>query len=592
MKNSLIKTGIVCLFGCLIMLASCNPNQSTQPKTTQDEDRMAWWRDARFGMFIHWGLYAVPAGEWKGEKIPGISEWIMLRARIPVDEYEALAKEFNPVNYNADEWVSLAKAAGMKYIVITSKHHDGFAMFHSKANPYNIVDATPFDRDPLKELADACRKYGIKLGFYHSQAQDWNHPGGTYRNMDKEPHWDPAMKRVSTDEYVDEKVIPQVKELLTNYGDLAIFWWDTPYFMTEEQGNKLLPLLELQPGIVANNRLVRGWKGDFSTPEQHIPPGGLDYDWEVCMTMNTSWGYKHYDDNWKSTKDLVRNLIDIASKGGNYLLNVGPNALGEIPGPSIERLTEIGEWMDKNGASIYGTSASPFFKLHWGRCTKKETKKGNLLYLHVFDWPQGGELIIPGLKSSIKKAYLLDGEQKLKVRQGKGNTIVQLPTKPVDDISSTIVLEIRGELLVESNMPAQDENGQIFLPAIMSDINNPGYGIHAELSEIGKDAYIHNWKDERARISWVFSASEPGEYKVEIMAGSASDSNVVMIKCGEETIQAKIPATGTLENMEKLTLANVHLEEGQNVIELDPIKEGWSEVNLQYVLISSITNYP
>ncbi len=206
------------------------------------DSKMDWWREARFGLFIHWGLYAEPAGEWKGEQIPGISEWIMLRAQIPVAEYEALAKDFNPVKYDADAWVQLAKEAGMKYIVITSKHHDGFAMFHSQTNPYNIVDATPFDRDPLKELAEACKKHGLKLGFYHSQAQDWNHPGGSYAGYPDKPHWDNTMQRVPMEQYIDEKVIPQVKEILTNYGDIAIMWWDTPIGMTEEMANKLQPL--------------------------------------------------------------------------------------------------------------------------------------------------------------------------------------------------------------------------------------------------------------------------------------------------------------------------------------------------------------
>jgi alpha-L-fucosidase len=198
------------IFLLLLAAISCTTPNTDQVKEKPSEDgsdRMAWWREARFGLFIHWGLYAIPGGEWKGERIPGISEWIMCNAEIPVKDYEALASQFNPVKYNAEEWVKLARGAGMKYMVITSKHHDGFAMFDSEASPYNIVDATPYGRDPLKDLSEACRKEGIKLGFYHSEAQDWNHPGGTYRGIEEgKPHWDPSIARKTLDEYIDEKV--------------------------------------------------------------------------------------------------------------------------------------------------------------------------------------------------------------------------------------------------------------------------------------------------------------------------------------------------------------------------------------------------
>jgi alpha-L-fucosidase len=339
----------VLILSLLVVLAlSCGPGRQreTEPPETEQDQKMDWWREARFGLFIHWGLYAQPAGEWKGEMIPGISEWIMARAKIPVKEYEQLATTFNPVKYNADEWVGLAKQAGVKYIVITSKHHDGFAMFHSLASSYNIVDATPFKRDPLKELAEACKKYDMRLGFYYSQAQDWHEPGGTYWNIEEgEPHWDPDLVREPLMNYMEEKAVPQVKEILENYGGLDILWWDTPRGMTLEAAEAMQAVADDYPALITNNRLYRPWPGDFSTPEQHVPPTGLDYDWEVCMTMNTSWGYKKDDHNWKSDTVLIRMLADIASKGGNLLLNVGPTAEGLIPQPSIVRLQSIGRWM-------------------------------------------------------------------------------------------------------------------------------------------------------------------------------------------------------------------------------------------------------
>ena len=549
------------------------------------EDHMAWWRDARFGLFIHWGLYAIPAGEWNGERIPGISEWIMLRAQIPVDEYEALAEHFNPVKYDADAWVRLAKEAGMKYIVITSKHHDGFAMYHSQVNPYNIVDATPFDRDPLKELAEACRKHGLKLGFYHSQAQDWHHPGGSYRGYPDKPHWDETMQRVPFEQYIEEKAYPQVKEILSNYGDIAIMWWDTPIGMTEPMAEKLNTLLELQPGIVANNRLYGPWPGDFSTPEQHIPPTGLDYDWETCMTMNTSWGYKWYDDDWKSTETLIRYLADIAGKGGNFLLNVGPTAEGEIPAPSIERLKGIGEWMKVNSESIYGTTASPFFKLPWGRCTKKIDDKSATLYLHVFDWPNNGTLRVPGLKSSVQSARLLADSRALTWKSSDDEVTINVPDQAPDPVNSVIVVKIDGDLQVESNMPKQAEDGSIALPAPLAFIHNRGYSMKTGLSDNSDSAYITDWQSDRTYIEWMFEVIEPGTFQV--VAEAACDKKTELtLKLENQQVAATIESTGGLSAFEKIVLGELTINEsGQQLIQVSPVRDYWRPLNMRGLLL-------
>jgi alpha-L-fucosidase len=578
MKTHFFKTSLVIVFVfCLNIVAQA------------EQDKMAWWRDARFGLFVHWGLYAIPAGEWKGEKISGISEWIMLRAKIPVAEYEALAKQFNPVKYDADEWVRLAKEAGMKYIVITSKHHDGFAMFHSKTNPYNIVDATPFDRDPLKELKAACKKHGLKLGFYHSQAQDWHHPGGSYRGYEQgEPHWDPTMKRVPFEQYIEEKVIPQVTELLTNYGKLDIFWWDTPIGMTEPLAERLIKLLDMQPGIVANNRLYRPWPGDFSTPEQHIPPTGLDYDWETCMTMNTSWGYKHYDDNWKSTETLIRNLTDAASKGGNYLLNVGPTAEGEIPQPSIERLEGIGKWMKVNSESIYETTASPFFKLLWGRCTQKTMNGGTKLYLHVFDWPKNNELVVPGLKNKVKKAYLLANNQNLNVSSNSNGVVVDIPNNAPDPINTVVVLDVPGELNVMSNKPTQATDGSIELPVALGFIHNRGYGIHAELSALNKDAFVTNWKDSNSRVEWMLMVKNPGKFKIQAELACA-DRSELSIGTDDSKTEATVNSTGGMNAFKQVDLGTIDIEKrGDIVLEARPKKGNWNPIHLRSLTLVPI----
>lgn len=569
----------------LFFLLSCTPRPKPVEKdeaTLAQDKKMEWWREARFGMFIHWGMYAEPAGEWKGERIPGISEWIMARAKIPVKEYEKLAENFNPVKYDAEEWVKLAKYAGMKYIVITSKHHDGFAMFHSKASKYNIVDATPFDRDPLKELAEACKKHGLRLGFYYSQAQDWHEPGGTYFNIEQgEPHWDPDLKREPLMDYINGKAVPQVREILENYGGLDILWWDTPRGMTEEAAKVLKAETDKYPELITNNRLYRPWPGDFSTPEQHVPPTGLDYDWEVCMTMNTSWGYKWYDDNWKSTEDLIKMLVDIASKGGNLLLNVGPTAEGEIPKPSVERLKEMGRWMQLNGESIYGTSAGPFFKLPWGRCTTKEVDGVTNFYLHVFDWPKDGILRVPGFKANVKDVYLLSNpRQHFAWKFEKGDLHVHAPSVIFDEINTVVVVKTRGRVEVTSNMPSLKEGG-ILLPADFADVHNPGYGEHARIEGSGDKSLIVNWVDGRTRLEWMFGTSEPGKYRVEVLVKAAQNSQLE-VKAGVDNFKAEITPTGG--RFEIVTLGEIELGAGEGqVIALNPVRKNWNGAELMYV---------
>jgi alpha-L-fucosidase len=441
-----------------------HPVPSIQDTETpaQRDARMQWWREARFGMFIHWGLYSIPAGEWHGQRTTHIGEWIMNDLSIPVADYKAFAKDFNPTGFSAHDIVALAKSAGMKYIVITAKHHDGFAMFDSKVDSFNIVAATPFKGDPLKELAEECRKQGVKLGFYYSQAQDWTAPGGAAavrgnHNPDT-GHWDPAQDG-SFDDYLHKKSIPQIKELLENYKEYpVVVWFDTPTkAMTPERAAEVVKLLNQHPNLIWNNRLGGTYKGDTETPEQFIPPQGYPgRDWESCMTMNDTWGYKSFDTNFKSTETLLRNLIDIASKGGNYLLNIGPDSHGVVPAPEAERLQQMGQWLRVNGEAIYNTKAT-LFDVPTGTFAGEKDSHGrekfiptwnwrsttapNKIYLEIFQWPTGA-FHLDKLPRNVTSAYLLadKAHKPLKLTHTGAALDIQLPDKPLDPIATVVVL--------------------------------------------------------------------------------------------------------------------------------------------------------
>ncbi len=413
------------------------------------EARMAWWREARFGMFIHWGIYSVLGGEWRGMKSTTFpAEWIQFDKQIPKKEYARLAGRFNPVEFDARAWARLARQAGMKYMVITGKHHDGFCMFDSSLTSYDIMDATPFKRDVIGELACACAEEGVRFGLYYSQL-DWSRSRYPYYL-----YYTPDFKKYMG--YMKG----QIEELLTNYGPICSLFFDGDWMpqWSKEWGLEVETLCRrFQPGVVINNRLdkrkfkdnlsvltgtphpiVRPEVGDYATPEQVIPDELPNCDWETCMTMNTSWGYKSFDHDWKPTSDLIRKLCDICSKGGNFLLNVGPTPEGVIPEPSVSRLIEVGEWTRVNGEAIYGSQAGPIQDAPWGRTTRK----GSDVYLLVFDWPEG-ELVVEGLDASSYKAYLLNptGAAPLLVREEKGKTIIALPKPPYPACS---VIKLKG----------------------------------------------------------------------------------------------------------------------------------------------------
>ncbi len=476
------------LISAFVLTLFCTANAQPQDvknylneSRTQYEARMEWWSQARFGMFIHWGLYSIPAGEWKGST--NHAEWIRTTAQIPLAEYDKFVGQFNPVKFNATEWVRMAKNAGMKYITITSKHHDGFCLFDSKYTDFDVM-STPFKRDILKELADACHKEGIKICWYHS-IMDWHHPDYLPR---REWEKDRPTTGADYDRYV-QHLKSQLKELLTNYGEISVLWFDGEWESTWNQkyGSEIYNYVRsLQPNIIINNRVGAGragmegftkegeFAGDFGTPEQEIPATGMPgLYWETCMTMNNNWGFNKHDDHWKSAEDLVRKLADIASKGGNFLLNVGPTSRGVFPQQSIDRLREIGEWMKFNDEAIYSTKASPFKSLSWGRCTQKPIDGGVRLFLHVFEWPSDGKLVVPGILNQAKQAYMLADPKHTSLIVGRNEDalVISVPTKAPDAINNVVVLDVVGKIDITSP-PSISAKFDIFIDALDVTINS------------------------------------------------------------------------------------------------------------------------
>lgn len=417
-QNGLFRAATLIVLYTLSFSSSLAVEESNAPGTEQaSEPRMEWFREAKFGMFIHWGVYSELAGYYNGERGWKYSEHIMNTSKIPVDAYEKIAADFNPVDFDAKEWVEIAKVAGMKYMVITAKHHDGFCMYDSDYTNYNIVDWTPFKRDPLQELADACKAGGIRFCIYYSH-MDWHYKHG---------HPD-----------YDDYRLNQVIELVDKY-DPGILWFDDYGFFGNE---RLLNALRAHDtDLILNERVTKRDQGDgdYTCSEQHIPGRTITHDWETCMTLNGSWGYHKGDHDWKSTADLLKKMIDVNSKGGNFLLNIGPDGQGVIPPASVERLRAVGAWMDVNGEAVYGSTAAPFDRPAWGCYTKKPGK----LYAHVFQWPADRKLNLSLAGQKVSKAYLLADPQQtpLPIEQTETGVRIDLPAQAPDAIASVIVIE-------------------------------------------------------------------------------------------------------------------------------------------------------
>jgi alpha-L-fucosidase len=602
MKRNLLSLFALCACAVLPLpatepapAASDNPYASEPP--ARRDARMKWFREARFGMFIHWGLYSQAAGEWDGKPAPGAGEWIMNDMQIRPTDYAKLVPQFNPVKFDARQWVSVAKTAGMKYLCITTKHHDGFALYPSALNDWNIK-TTPFQRDPLKELAAACKEEGITLCFYHS-IMDWHHPDYAPRKS-----WFDGAGNVPDFEKYVAFMKGQLKELLTGYGPIGIVWFDGHWenSWNYDRGADLYKFVRgIQPNTIVNNRVGQDRKGvagtaegqerigDYGTPEQHIPANGFGpgVDWETCMTMNNTWGFKKNDQDWKSARTLVRNLVDCASKGGNYLLNVGPTAEGLIPEASVERLRQIGQWMKVNGEAVYATSASPFTRpLSWGRCTQKADGGTTTLYLHVFDWPTDGELVVPGLRNRAKSARLLaDPGKSLPIEAVENGVVISVPKARPDAISSTIALRIEGVPVIQPAAIFQRRNGSVTLAASEARLHGSTFRYESggQLDNIGYWTTPEDWAD------WEFKITHPGEFTVTGMI-SAPASGVFNISVAGQTIHCAAPNTGDYFTFVPVKLGLVKIPtNGTAVLAVRPVKDGWQPMNLKGIRLDRVT---
>lgn len=540
--------------------------------TKEDRDaRMKWWRDGKFGVFIHFGIYSVPAGEYKGNIPHPCAEWIMNFAHIPAAEYREYAKQMTLSRFDADRWVKAIADAGAKYIVITTKHHDGFSMFDSALTPYNIKKATPYGKDFLKELSAACKKHGVRFGTYYS-VLEWDNPAlGTIPARDKAKYM-PFMKG-------------QLAELIGRYGT-DILWFDGEWegWWKDEDGREIYNYLRtLKPGIIVNNRITKARQGmqgmskndvfgaDFGTPEQEVPDQGLPgVDWESCITMNRSWGYSRKDEDWKSTDVLIHQLIDTVSKGGNYLLNIGPRPDGSIPEASLERLKQMGRWMKKNGSALYGTQPAPFKKMPWGRATRK----GDTYYFFVYDRPDDQTVLVPFAGTGAVTVKTLDGKVVLPAKQTDRGLIVHVDKLKSDDALPVVFTMTGKGTVIDGAVPGK--NGSFTLDADSAELAG---GLKVQESSatgqlVGaaekREKNIGFWTSEQGRAEWTLNVPSKGMYQVDVTfaCNKGTEGSRVVIAAGDGSLDWVVPSTGSWQAYRTVSIGRLALPAGKTVLKM------------------------
>jgi alpha-L-fucosidase len=580
----------------------------TASMKTHDQ-RIAWFRESEFGCFIHWGVYSTFGGEWNGKPFRGYAEHMMRSQKIPRAEYvEKVVSVFSPVKFDADEWVRLIKSAGMKYVIITAKHHDGFAMYPSSVGQYNIRDATPYKRDPMGELAAAARKHGLRFGFYYSHAFDWEHPDAPGNDWDyNNPAGDKGLHGGLTwydkhpdllakaRKYIDEKAIPQIAELVKNYQP-DILWFDTPSKIPLSENLRIMKAVrEFAPNVVINGRLARGldrsfgdYKNTGDRAAEMVPTEG---DWETIPTTNESYGYHKHDQSHKPVSHFIQLMAKAAARGGNLLMNIGPMGDGQIDRKDQQILLGIGKWLTVNGKSIYGTERTPLPVQSWG----ESTRQGNTLYLHVFDWPRNGKLVVGGLKSSVRKAYLLEAPQKnLKTARLNDNDIVidvpvgaSLRGRPSgsDAADTVIALEVKGEIKTNPVRLLASMSQPNVLRVFDGELH--GTGLRFGDGKAPR-AYVLDWKNPAQWVGWKVRVIEASEFDVSLKYTTASAANrgTYTVTIGEHALKNSVEPTPAESEAKTVGLGRVKLKPGEYEIAVKPVDiQGVELMRMFYVAL-------